>query len=88
MQDACSAAVKGVACFGKDAPRLQQTLADVAKTASFETMDQAFAWAQQHAECGDIVLLSPACASLDQFRNYHVRGEHFCSLVGEVLNGG
>ena len=88
LQDACSAAVKGVACFGKDAPRLQQTLADVAKTASFETMDQAFAWAQQHAECGDIVLLSPACASLDQFRNYHVRGEHFCSLVGEVLNGG
>ncbi|MCL2024429.1 MAG: UDP-N-acetylmuramoyl-L-alanine--D-glutamate ligase [Coriobacteriia bacterium] len=48
-----------------------------------ETMREAFALAYEHAREGDAVLLSPACASFDEFDNYEARGEAFCALVRE-----
>ena len=45
------------------------------------TMDRAVAAAAAAARPGDIVLLSPACASFDQYRNYAHRGDHFQELV-------
>lgn len=45
------------------------------------TIDQAVSHAAMRAKPGDIVLLSPACASWDQYDNYEKRGEHFVSLV-------
>jgi len=45
------------------------------------TLAEAFAAASQSAESGDVVLLSPACASFDQFRDYQDRGEQFRRLV-------
>jgi UDP-N-acetylmuramoylalanine--D-glutamate ligase len=44
-------------------------------------MTQAVQWAREHARPGDTVLLSPACASFDQYRNFEHRGEHFEALV-------
>ena len=48
-----------------------------------ETLDQALALAKQSATEGDAIVLSPACASFDQFASFTARGEHFESLVRE-----
>ncbi|MFP5245396.1 MAG: UDP-N-acetylmuramoyl-L-alanine--D-glutamate ligase, partial [Thermoanaerobaculia bacterium] len=44
-------------------------------------MQRAVAWARANAKEGETVLLSPACASFDQYRNFEHRGEHFEELV-------
>jgi UDP-N-acetylmuramoylalanine--D-glutamate ligase len=48
------------------------------------TLGEAVNAAAAEAEAGDTVLLSPACASFDQFRDYEARGDAFRSLVGEL----
>jgi UDP-N-acetylmuramoylalanine--D-glutamate ligase len=46
-----------------------------------DTLDRAVAHAAELAEPGDVVLLSPACASYDQYDNFERRGEHFSWLA-------
>ena len=47
-------------------------------------LEAAVRAAAQDAESGDIVLLSPACASFDQFRDFEERGETFRAIVGAL----
>lgn len=47
-------------------------------------MEEAVAWARENARAGDVVLLSPACASFDQYTNFEERGAHFESLVNSI----
>ncbi|MGY5452098.1 UDP-N-acetylmuramoyl-L-alanine--D-glutamate ligase [Agarivorans sp. MS3-6] len=72
------AAVAGVVAFGKDKQRFKDIAAN---TLLVDNLEQALAWCKQQAKSGDTVLLSPACASLDMYRNFEARGQHFCQLV-------
>lgn len=72
--------------IGQDAPRIAVALAGVVPVAHAIDMDDAVERAARLATRGDVVLLSPACASFDMFRNYEHRGELFARAV-RALHG-
>jgi UDP-N-acetylmuramoylalanine--D-glutamate ligase len=75
-------ACRAVLLIGRDAPQLARALAgSTARIESVGTLQAAVERARSIAVSGDIVLLSPACASLDQFRDYVERGNRFAALV-------
>ena len=78
--------VKGVALLGQTAEKLKHLLRQFdpegrvpAKT--HVTLEAAFQWAAAQSAPGDVVLLSPGCASYDWFPNYEARGEEFTRLA-------
>jgi UDP-N-acetylmuramoylalanine--D-glutamate ligase len=73
--------VKALLTLGEDAPAVERELGDLAATEGCGTLDAAVARAAGLAVPGDVVLLSPACASYDQFRSYEDRGAAFRRLV-------
>jgi UDP-N-acetylmuramoylalanine--D-glutamate ligase len=76
--------VKALLTIGEDAPSIERELADLSPTERAGTLSAAVRRAATLAREGDVVLLSPACASYDQFKNYEDRGEAFRRLVGEL----
>ncbi len=71
--------------IGRDAPRLEQALRGALPVARAQDMEDAVRRAADFAQPGDTVLLSPACASLDMYRNYEHRGEVFMDAVRRLL---
>ena len=68
--------------IGRDAPVIERALAGTAVAVECAgTLDVAVVRAVQMAKPGDAVVLSPACASLDQFANYIERGEQYRRCV-------
>jgi UDP-N-acetylmuramoylalanine--D-glutamate ligase len=79
-------ACRAVLLIGRDAGAVERGLAGSrAPVESVGTLDAAVRRAVALAQNGDMVLLSPACASLDQFRDYAERGERFAALVRDAL---
>ena len=72
-----TACARHVLLFGRDAPLLAEALHGHVTTQQVDDLTQAMQAAFELAQPGDCVLLSPACASLDQFANYPARGEAF-----------
>ncbi len=76
---------RAVVLIGKDAGELRRALEGTGVTlADAATLEQAVTLAASAAQGGDAVLLSPACASLDMFRNYVHRAEVFRAAVEEL----
>jgi len=75
------ARVKALIVLGEDAPRLEQAYGDLAPTQRAADMDDAVARAAACAQPGDVVLLSPACASFDMYRDFEERGQVFKKCV-------
>jgi UDP-N-acetylmuramoylalanine--D-glutamate ligase len=76
--------VRHAVLIGKDAPAVSAALAGVCGTEMVASMPEAVIAAARAARAGDTVLLSPACASLDMFRDYGHRGEVFAAAVREL----
>jgi UDP-N-acetylmuramoylalanine--D-glutamate ligase len=76
--------VKALLTIGDDAARVEAELGDLCPTEGCGTLPEAVRRAAGLAAAGDVVLLSPACASYDQFRNYEERGDAFRRLAAEL----
>ncbi|MDR7091721.1 UDP-N-acetylmuramoylalanine--D-glutamate ligase [Cellvibrio fibrivorans] len=74
-----------VVLIGRDAPIIAEAIGDAARIIYADSMQDAVNKAFTAAKSGDAVLLSPACASFDMFKNYEDRGEKFCLAVQEVV---
>ena len=76
---------RAVMLIGHAAPRLHDALLPAGVLLEqYDTLEAAVAASARHAQSGDIVLLSPACASFDMFRNYAHRAEVFAAAVCEL----
>lgn len=75
---------RAVILLGRDAPLLEKLFAGHVAVQRVATLDEAVVAAAAAAEPGDVVLLSPACASLDMFRNFEERGRLFADAVGRL----
>jgi UDP-N-acetylmuramoylalanine--D-glutamate ligase len=73
--------LRAAVLIGRDAPLLEEVLRDVVPVARAQNMREAVTAAQRLAQAGDTVLLAPACASLDQYRDYRERGQVFIDAV-------
>ncbi|HEY2029439.1 MAG TPA: UDP-N-acetylmuramoyl-L-alanine--D-glutamate ligase [Myxococcales bacterium] len=73
--------VKAILTIGEDAAKVAEELGDLKPLHACETLPNAVRKASELARPGDVVLLSPACASYDQFNNFEERGDTFKELV-------
>jgi UDP-N-acetylmuramoylalanine--D-glutamate ligase len=74
---------KAVYLIGEDAPGLAATLEGVSiPVHECEDLERAVSAVREATRLGDVVLLSPACASFDQFADFEARGERFRELAG------
>jgi len=72
---------RGAVLIGRDAPRVREVLQTVVPLEQAADMEEAVELAARMAQPGDCVLLSPACASTDMYRDYQERGELFVKAV-------
>lgn len=76
--------VRSVILIGESAPLIKKALSPTTRSMHAASMQDAVQLAQQEAQAGDCVLLSPACASFDMFRNAEDRGEVFKAVVKQI----
>lgn len=82
LQHLAKKRVKAMICLGKDTTKIRQAFQQIV-TPIYETqqIEEAVAIARSLAKPKDVVLLSPACASFDLFKNFEERGNHFKQAI-------
>lgn len=89
LRDALADGCRVVYLIGEDADRIAAALRDAGvESRDCGTLERALAAAVAATRPGDVVLLSPACASFDQFTDFEARGERFRELVCALGGGG
>ena len=81
LREAMVSFVRSVIVIGEDAKTLEKALSGHVHMTHAESLEAAVSLAQTQALPGDVVLLSPACASLDMFRDFNHRGDVFTAAV-------
>ena len=76
--------VKAIVCMGLDNKKIHDAFDDVVKVVDTDNASDAVRSSYSLAQPGDIVLLSPACASFDLFKNYEDRGRQFKDAVRDL----
>jgi UDP-N-acetylmuramoylalanine--D-glutamate ligase len=76
--------VKAIVTIGEAAPLIEEALGSVVPIARAATMQEAVRSSARTAQRGELVLLSPGCASFDMFRNFEHRGDVFAQCVTEL----
>ncbi|WP_211224489.1 UDP-N-acetylmuramoyl-L-alanine--D-glutamate ligase [Marinimicrobium agarilyticum] len=84
MRKSVERCVRSLVLIGTAADAMAETLGDLAEVKRASDMKEAVHQAREAAEPGDVVLLSPACASFDMFENYQDRGNQFRRAVEGV----
>ncbi|HLW73713.1 MAG TPA: UDP-N-acetylmuramoyl-L-alanine--D-glutamate ligase [Gammaproteobacteria bacterium] len=84
---ALKAKARAVVLLGKDAPLMEQVFEGKVAVKRVADMDAAVEAAAELAQPGDMVLLSPACSSLDMFDNFEHRGRAFAAAVRRLAGG-
>lgn len=84
LQAPVAAHCRAVVLLGRDADLLAATFGDSVPLVRVTTLEEAVQRAADIAQEGDAVLLSPACASLDMFKNFEERGQLFARAVGDL----
>ena len=86
LSEPVSRYARAVVLIGRDAPALREVLQHSGvKLLDAATLEDAVRHASEQAHSGDAVLLSPACASMDMFRNYAHRAEVFVNAVNHLV---
>ncbi|KQV60962.1 UDP-N-acetylmuramoylalanine--D-glutamate ligase [Pelomonas sp. Root1217] len=87
LADGVTRHARAAALIGRDAPQIEAALACTGVPMQrHDTLEAATTWCLSQAQSGDSVLLSPACASLDMFRNYAHRAEVFVATVQQLAD--
>jgi UDP-N-acetylmuramoylalanine--D-glutamate ligase len=84
LRQGVAASCRAAYLIGDAAPRLRHALEGAVELLDCRELSVAVEMASERAREGEIVLLSPACASYDQFRNFEERGERFRALVAQL----
>lgn len=84
LAQATNGRLRAAILFGEDADSLDLVLRDSTRIERVSCLQEAVQCAARLAQTGDVVMLSPACASFDMFRDYQHRGEEFMRLVNAL----
>ena len=80
-----SSHVRDIISYGEAGGQISTAIGDAVRSVQVTDLNSAVKTAQRLAAPGDVVLLSPGCASFDQFANFEERGQYFKTKVMEMM---